>query len=133
MAGVRFADLQSRPTEFLDFTSLTLDAFQQLVPPFEAAFQAPMAAWRLAGKPRTARRFSVDQHCPLPAPEERWLFILAYVKTYALQGQPFQGIRRIRFSWPGFSQWRRGHRFCMPFVALVSSWDRADVSGNVAG
>src|SRR5215217_3213414 len=85
MAGVRFADLQSRPTEFLDFTSLTLDEFQQLVPPFEAAFQAHMAAWRLDGKPRTARRFSVYQNCPLPTPEERLLFILAYVKTYSLQ------------------------------------------------
>ena len=28
MAGVRFAELQSRPIEFLDFTSLTLDEFQ---------------------------------------------------------------------------------------------------------
>jgi hypothetical protein len=28
-----------RPTEFLDLTSLTLDEFQQLVPPCEAAFQ----------------------------------------------------------------------------------------------
>src|SRR5882672_2159926 len=71
MASVRFADVQSRPTEFLDFTSLTLDEFQQLVPPFEAAFQAHMAAWRLDGKPRTARRFSVYQNCPLPTPEDR--------------------------------------------------------------
>ena len=39
MASGRFADMQSRPVEFLDFTSLTLDKFQQLVPPFEAAFQ----------------------------------------------------------------------------------------------
>jgi hypothetical protein len=85
MAGVWFADLQSRPTEFLDFTSVTLDEFQQLVPPFEAAFQAHMAAWRLDGKPRTARRFSVYQNCPLPTPEDRLLFILAYVKTYSLQ------------------------------------------------
>jgi hypothetical protein len=85
MAHVQFADLQSRPTEFLDFTSLTLDEFQQLVPPFEAAFQAHMAAWRLDGKPRTARRFSVYQNCPLPTPEDRLLFILAYVKTYSLQ------------------------------------------------
>jgi hypothetical protein len=54
MAGLRFADLQSRPTEFLDFTSLTLDEFQQLVPPFEAAFQAHMASWRLDGKPLSA-------------------------------------------------------------------------------
>ena len=45
MASIQFADVQSRPTEFLDLTSLTLDEFQQLVPPFEAAFQTHMAAW----------------------------------------------------------------------------------------
>jgi hypothetical protein len=56
MAGLRFAGLQSRPMEFLDFTSLTLDEFQLLVPPFEAAFQTRMAVWRMDGKPRTARR-----------------------------------------------------------------------------
>src|SRR5215472_2266225 len=85
MAHVQFADLQSRPTDFLDFTSLTLDEFQLLIPPFEAAFQAHMAAWRLDGKPRTARQFSVYKNCPLPTPEDRLLFILAYVKTYSLQ------------------------------------------------
>jgi hypothetical protein len=85
MAHVQFTDVQDRPTEFLDLTSLTLDEFQQLVPPFEAAFQVHMAAWRLDGQPRTARRFSVYQNCPLPTPEDRLLFILAYVKTYSLQ------------------------------------------------
>ena len=39
MGSLQFTDVQSRPTEFLDFTSVTLDEFQQLVPPFEAAFQ----------------------------------------------------------------------------------------------
>src|SRR3989441_11099659 len=85
MASVRFTDVQARPTEFLDFTSLTLDEFQQLVPPFEVAFQAHMAAWRLDGQPRTARQFAVYKNCPLPTPEDRLLFILAYVKTYSLQ------------------------------------------------
>ena len=85
MASVRFTDVQARPTEFLDFTSLTLDEFQLLVAPFETAFQAHMRAWRLDGKPRTARRFSVYNNCPLPTPEDRLLFILAYVKTYSLQ------------------------------------------------
>jgi Helix-turn-helix of DDE superfamily endonuclease len=85
MAGLRFTELQSRPMEFLDFTSVTLDEFQQLVPPFEAAFQARMAAWRMDGKPRTARRFTVYKNCPLPTPEDRLLFILVYLKTYALQ------------------------------------------------
>src|SRR6266478_3722652 len=85
MAGVRFIDLQCRPMEFLDCTSLTLDEFQQLVPPFEAAFQARMAAWRMDGKPRTARRFTVYQNCPLPTPEDRLFFVLTYLKTYTLQ------------------------------------------------
>ena len=85
MAGVRFTELQSRPMAFLDFTSVTLDEFQQLVPPFETAFQCHMAAWRMDGKPRTARRFTVYRNCPLPTPEDRLLFILTYVKTYALQ------------------------------------------------
>jgi hypothetical protein len=85
MTCLRFTDLQSRPLEFLDLTSLTLKEFQQLVSPFEAAFQAHMAAWRLDGKPRTARQFAVYKNCPLPTPEDRLFFILAYVKTYALQ------------------------------------------------
>src|SRR5881409_1175609 len=92
MAGLRFTDLQSRPMEFLDVTSLTLDEFPQLVPPFEAAFHARMAAWRLDGKPRTARRFTVYKHCPLRTPEDRLLFMLASLKTYALhvvQGRLF--------------------------------------------
>ena len=85
MAGLRFANLRSRPMEFLDFTSVTLDEFQQLVPPFEAAFQARMAARRMDGKPRTARRFTVYRNWPLPTPEDRLLFILVYLKTYTLQ------------------------------------------------
>jgi hypothetical protein len=85
MASVRFADMQDRPTEFLDFTSLTLDEFQQLIPPFEAAFQTHMATWRLDGKPRTARQFAVYKNCPLPTPEDRLFFLLTYLKTYSLQ------------------------------------------------
>src|SRR5881628_2803563 len=85
MAGVRFTALQSRPIEFLDFTSVTLDEFQQLVPPFETAFQCHMAVWRMDGKPRTARRFTVYKNCPLPTPEDRLFFMLVYLKTYALQ------------------------------------------------
>src|SRR6266404_3866019 len=85
MAGLWFTEMQSRPIEFLDFTSLTLDEFPQLVPPFEAAFQSRMAAWRMDGKPRTARRFTVDKNCPLPTPEDRLLFVLTYLKTYPLQ------------------------------------------------
>jgi hypothetical protein len=85
MAHLQFTDVQDRSTEFLDLTSLTLDEFQQLIPPFEVAFQARMAAWRLDGKPRTARQFSVYKNCPLPTPEDRLFFLLTYLKTYSLQ------------------------------------------------
>ena len=85
MASIRFTDVQARPSEFLDLTSLTLDEFQQLVPPFEMAVHAHLAAWRLDGKPRIARQFTVYKNCPLPTPEDRLFFILVYLKTYALQ------------------------------------------------
>jgi hypothetical protein len=85
MGTLRFADLQSRPTEVLDVTSLTVEEFQQLVPPFEVMFQAHMAHWRLDGRPRTTRRYTTYKNCPLPTPEDRLLFILVYLKTYPLQ------------------------------------------------
>ena len=85
MTGVRFANVRFRQTEFLDFTSLTLEEFEILLPAFEAAFQAHMAVWCLDGKPRTARRFSVYRTCPLAAPEDRLFFLLTYLKTYSLQ------------------------------------------------
>src|SRR4030095_16415107 len=85
MAHLRFTDVQDRPGEFLDLTRLTLDEFEQLVPPFEAAFRAHMAVWRLDGKPRAARQFRVYKNCPLPTPEDRLFFLLTYLKTYSLQ------------------------------------------------
>ena len=63
MGALQFADLQARPTEVLDLTSLTVEEFRQLVPPFETAFQAHMAAWRLDGQPRTARRYTTSKWC----------------------------------------------------------------------
>jgi hypothetical protein len=85
MGNLRFAEVQTRPTEFLDLTSLTVKEFRELVPPFEAAFQAHMTHWRLDGKPRIARRYTTYTNCPLPTPEDRLLFILVYLKTYPLQ------------------------------------------------
>ena len=77
--------MRLRPIEFLDFTSLTVEEFEILIPPFEAAFQAHMALWCLDGTPWTNRRFSVYQNCPLATPEGRLFFLLIYLKTYTLQ------------------------------------------------
>ena len=99
MAGVRFVELQARPMEFRDFTSVTLDEFQQLVPSFEAAFRARMAMWRMDGKPRTVRRFTVYKNCPLPTPEDRLFFILTSSK-----------LTRFRWSRGAYSGWSRAKR-----------------------
>ena len=85
MGNLRFTDLQTRPLEVLDLTSLTLEEFRRVVPPVEAAFQAHMAQWRVDGPSRTARRYPTDQSCPLPTPEDRLLCILAYLNTSPLQ------------------------------------------------
>jgi hypothetical protein len=85
MDGLRFSTIQSRPSEMLDLTSLTLDEFQILVTPFEAAFQEYMREWRLDGKPRTARSYTTYTNCPLPQAEDRLIFILVYLKTNPLQ------------------------------------------------
>ncbi|MDQ2997619.1 MAG: transposase family protein, partial [Chloroflexota bacterium] len=77
--------LARKPIDVLDMTSLMPDECQELVPAFEAAFQAHMAVWRLDGKPRTARRFTTYKNCPLPTPEDRLLFMLVYLKTNPLQ------------------------------------------------
>jgi Helix-turn-helix of DDE superfamily endonuclease len=56
-----------------------------VVPAFETAFQSWMRTRRFDGKPRTVRRFTVYRTCSLPTPEDRLLFVLVYLKTYALQ------------------------------------------------
>jgi hypothetical protein len=67
----RFAARQSRPTEGLEWTRLTVDEWRHVVPPVAAAFQAQRAPWRRDGQPRTARRDRTDQPCPVPPPEDR--------------------------------------------------------------
>ena len=85
MGSLRCIDIQTRPTEVLDLTSLPVDAFQPLSPPVEAAFQAHLARWRLDGRRRTARQDTTDQNGPLPTPEDRLWFSLVYLQTYPLQ------------------------------------------------
>jgi hypothetical protein len=81
MGNLRFTDTQTRSTGVLDLTRLTLEEFRRLLPPFEAAFQAHMAQWRFDGQPRTTRRYTTYQNCPLPTPGDRLLFILVHFQA----------------------------------------------------
>lgn len=82
---LRYQDIKTKAYRILDLTSLTVDEFEQLVPPFEAAFVRYMRDWTMEGKPRSGRRYSQYTSCPLPTPEDRLLFILSYLKVAALQ------------------------------------------------
>jgi len=79
---LRYRELSPSTTEVLDLTSLTVDEFTALVPPFEAAFLDDMADWTLHARQRPARRSTTSQTCPLPTPEDRLLLILVYLKQH---------------------------------------------------
>ena len=81
---LRYRDIPAHTTALLDLTSLTVDEFAALVPPFEAAFLAYMAVWTLHGRRRQARRYTTYANCPLPTPEDRLLFILVYLKQHPI-------------------------------------------------
>ena len=95
---LQYHDLPAHSSEVLDLTSLTVDEFTVLVPPFEAAFLGYMAEWTLHGQRRQSRRYTTYKNCPLPTPEDRLLFILVYLKqnpTQLLHGRVF-GMRQSK-------------------------------------
>ncbi len=97
MGSLRCADRQTRPTEVLELTRLTVEECQPLVPHVEIAFQAHMAHGRLDGQPRPARRYTPDTNWPWPTPEDRLLCLRVDWNTY-----PLQVVQGRRFG--------RGHR-----------------------
>src|SRR6266851_1705784 len=95
---LRYHDIPTHTTEVLDLTSLTVDEFAALVPPFESAFLDYMAVWTLHGRHRQSRRYTTYTTCPLPTPEDRRLFILVYLKQntiHLLHGRLF-GMRQSK-------------------------------------
>src|SRR5688500_10276666 len=85
MVTLRFVDLQTRPSEVLDLTSLTLYEFPPLCPSFDTAVQSNPTSWRLAGHPRAARRYTTSHTCPFPTPVARLLLILTALKSSSFQ------------------------------------------------
>ena len=74
-------------------TSLTVNESALLASPCEVAVQAHMARWRLDGKPRIARRYTTDKHCPVPTPEDRELCILVYLQSLSPPGRTRAAVR----------------------------------------
>jgi hypothetical protein len=81
----RYRDIPTHTTALGDLTSLTVDEFETLLAPFEAAFLRYMAAWTLLGQCRQSRKHTTYKNCPLPTPADRLLCILVSRKQHTIQ------------------------------------------------
>ena len=66
-------------------TGLTEAEFQALLPHFEQALVTSMQDRTIDGHPRTSRRYSTDDPCPLPMLADKLLFMLTYLKQNPIQ------------------------------------------------
>jgi hypothetical protein len=87
-----YEDVIQRAGSLQAMTGFTKQAFEALLPHFEHALVTYLQNRTMDGQPRTSRRYSTDDHGPLPTIADKQLFILTYVKQHpmqAVQGQLF--------------------------------------------
>jgi hypothetical protein len=83
-------DVTQRAGSLQAMTGLSEQEFTALLPLFEHALAAYLQDRTIDGQPRTSRRYSAYDHCPLPTRADKLLVILTSVKQnplQALQGQ----------------------------------------------
>jgi hypothetical protein len=88
----RYEEVTQRAGSLRSMTGLTEVEFMALLPHFEHALVAYMQDRTIDGQPRTSRRYSTYDTCPLPTMADKLLFILTYLKQnpiQAMQGQLF--------------------------------------------
>ena len=80
-----YEEVTQRAGSLQALTGLTEAEFQALLPHFERAFVTYMQDRTIDGHPRTSRRYSTYDTCPLPTVADKLLFILTYLKQHPLQ------------------------------------------------
>jgi DDE superfamily endonuclease len=80
-----YEEVITRAGSLRAMTGLTEQEFQALLPHVEQAFVAYMQAHTIDGQPRTVRRYSPYDTCPLPTMADKLLFMLTYVKQNPIQ------------------------------------------------
>ena len=89
---LRYEQIAQNETKLLALTGLTSREFQDLVPVFQASFETTLHEQTLDGLDRIGRTYTTYRNSPLPAIEDKLLFILVYLKqapTQTLHGQLF--------------------------------------------
>jgi hypothetical protein len=82
---LRYQEVTQRAGSLQALTGLTAAEFQALLPHFEHAFVTYMQDRTIEGQPRTSRRYSTYNTCPLPTLADKLLFILTYLKQNPIQ------------------------------------------------
>jgi hypothetical protein len=80
-----YEDVIPRAGSLRTMTGFTEPEFTVLVPHFEQALAAYLEDRTIDGQPRTSRRYSTYNTCPLPTIADKRLFILTYVKQNPIQ------------------------------------------------
>ena len=85
-----YEEVTQRAGSLQAMTGLTEQEFTALLPDFEHALAAYLQDRTIDGQPRTSRRYSPYDNCPLPTIADKLLFILTYVKQNPIQEVPGQ-------------------------------------------
>ena len=80
-----YEEVTQRAGSLRSMTGLTEEEFMALLPHFEQAFVTYMQDRTIDGHPRTSRRYSTYDTCPLPTSTDKLLFILTYLKQNPIQ------------------------------------------------
>jgi hypothetical protein len=80
-----YEDVTQRAGSLRAMTGLTEPEFTALLPPFEHALAAYLQDHTIDGQPRTSRRDSAYNNCPLPTIADKQLFILTCIKQNPIQ------------------------------------------------
>jgi hypothetical protein len=80
-----YEEVTQRAGSLRSMTGLTEAEFMALLPHFEHAFVVYMQGRTIDGQPRTSRRYTTYDTCPLPTTADKLLFILTYLKQNPIQ------------------------------------------------
>ena len=80
-----YEEVTQRAGSLRAMTGLTEQEFTALLPPFEHALGAYLRDRTIDGQPRTSRRYSPYDNCPLPTMADKLLFIVTYLKQNPIQ------------------------------------------------
>src|SRR5215831_5493556 len=80
-----YEEVTQRAGSLRAMTGLTEAEFTALLPHFERALAAYLQDRTIDGQPRTSRRYSAYDNCPLPTVADKLLFILTYLKQNPIQ------------------------------------------------